>query len=77
MLRQPVSIAMLELCLSKYLDLDHKLELHYSSLGYTQYHVGLHPSKLVSHTGSQTEEETHGALLLIGATNPNQHNHTG
>ena len=32
MLRQPVSPAMLEIPLSRYLDLDHKLELHYSSL---------------------------------------------
>ena len=34
MLRQPVSPAMLELPLSRDLDMDHKLEIHYSSLHY-------------------------------------------
>ena len=32
MLRKPVSLAMLEIPLSRYLDLDHKMELHCSSL---------------------------------------------
>ena len=77
MLRQPISSVILELPLSRDLDLDHKIELHCSSLGCTQRHVGLHPSKPVAHTGSQTEEATQGALLLNGATNPNQHYHAG
>ena len=77
MLRQPVSPTMLELPLLRDLDLDHKLDLHYSSLGYTQHHAGLHSTKPVAHTRSQIEEATQGALLLIGATNPNQHNHAG
>ena len=107
MLRQLVSLAMLELPLLRDLDLDHKLELHCSSLhkkcksyqsnkklssktyyltnnrlsgnifflNCTQHHVGLHPTKPATHTGSQTEEESQGALPLSGDTNVNQHNH--
>ena len=39
MLRQPVSLVMLELPLSRDLDLDHILELHCSSLHYTKMQV--------------------------------------
>ena len=39
MLRQPISPAMLELPLSRDLDLDHKLELHCSSLHHTKMQV--------------------------------------
>ena len=66
---------MLELPLSRDLNMDHKLELHYSSLGCTQIHAGLHPTKPVAHTGFQSKEATQGALLPIGTTNPNQHYH--
>ena len=62
MLRQPVSPVMLELPLSRDLDLDHKLEIRCSSLpssrgsgnifflGYTQSHAGLLPVKSRDHT---------------------------
>ena len=66
---------MLELHILRDINLDHILELHYSSLGYTQCHAGLHPAKPVAHTRSQTKEATQDALLLSGATNLNTHNH--
>ena len=104
MLRQPVSSAILEFPLLRDLDLDHILELHYSSLHHTkmqvrsiksdssfkktyylttsqesgkifflgcmQRHTGLHPSKPVDHTISQTEGETQGDISLSGASCP-------
>ena len=41
MLRQLVSLTMLELPLSRDLDMDHILEIHFSSLIFTQRHAGL------------------------------------
>ena len=60
MLRQPVSLAMLELPLSRDIDLDHKQELHYSYLHHTKMQVGSiksNSSFQKKHTTSQIADQ--------------------
>ena len=70
MLRQPVSPAMLELPLSRNLDLDHILELHYSSLHHMKMQVRSiksNSSFQKKHTTSQIAEkvETYFSLTIL------------
>ena len=72
MLRQPVSLDMLELPLSRDLDMDHILELHYSSLYHTKMQVKSiksNSSFQKKHTTSQIYEQvaTYFALAILSA----------
>ena len=72
MLRQPVSLDMLELPLSRDLNLDHILELHFSSLHHTKMQVRSiksNSSFQKKHTTSQIAEQvaTYFASIVLSA----------
>ena len=72
MLRQPISGAMLELPISRDLNLDHKLELHRSSLHHTKIQVKSIKSNSIfqkKHTTSQITDKvaTYFASVVLNA----------
>ena len=68
MLRQPVLPAMLELPLSRDLDLDHKLELHCSSLHHTKIEVKSIKSNSSSQKKHTTSQIASGNIFFLSYT---------
>ena len=68
MLGQPVSLAILELPLSRNLDLDHKLELHCSSLHHTKMQVRTTKSNSSFERKHTTSQIASGNIFFLGCT---------